>query len=64
LSTLRAFLATSAQGISYHPNVWHHPIIALDVATDFSCVVYESGVDAIDCEIQQFGKTVAVVEEV
>lgn len=30
LSTLRAFLATNAQGISYHPNIWHHPIIALD----------------------------------
>jgi hypothetical protein len=30
LSTLRAFLATHAQGISYHPNIWHHPIIALD----------------------------------
>lgn len=23
-------MATSSQGISYHPNIWHHPLIALD----------------------------------
>ncbi|KAM0746720.1 Allantoicase [Meredithblackwellia eburnea MCA 4105] len=64
LSTLRAFIATHSQGISYHPNVWHHPIIALDETTDFACVVNETGVPEIDCEIEQFGKTVAVVVEV
>ncbi|KAL8280170.1 hypothetical protein RQP46_007500 [Phenoliferia psychrophenolica] len=64
LSTLRAFIATNAQGISYHPNIWHHPIIALDATTDFACVVNETGVGAIDCEIVEFGKTVALVVEV
>ncbi|KAK4057093.1 Allantoicase [Microbotryomycetes sp. JL221] len=64
LSTLRAFVATSQQGISYKPNVWHHPLIALDKATDFACVVYETGVDKIDCEIHEFGHTIAVVENV
>ncbi|KAI5479265.1 allantoicase [Pseudohyphozyma bogoriensis] len=64
LSTLRAFMAAHSQGISYHPNVYHHPIIALDAPTDFACVVNETGVASIDCEIVEFGKTVAVVEEV
>jgi ureidoglycolate lyase len=33
LSTLAAFIATGTQGVSYHPGVWHHPIIALDAET-------------------------------
>lgn len=64
LGTLKVFMATSAQGISYKPGVWHHPLIALDKTTDFACVVNETGVAEVDCEIHQFGRTVAVVEEV
>ncbi|GAA5953842.1 hypothetical protein JCM21900_005489 [Sporobolomyces salmonicolor] len=67
LPTLRAFIATSSQGICYHPNVWHHPLIALGdaPATDFACVVYETGVAEVDCEIRWFEEgTVAVVEAV
>lgn len=64
LATLRAFVATSAQGISYAPNVWHHPLIALEKVTDFACVVHETGVGRVDCEIVEFGGVVAVVEEV
>lgn len=30
LSTLNAFVVSSTQGISYHPGIWHHPIIALE----------------------------------
>ncbi|GAA5912775.1 uncharacterized protein JCM6883_006231 [Sporobolomyces salmoneus] len=52
LSTLRAFTASSSQGITYHANVWHHPLIALGSKTmDFGCVVWETGVGEIDCEI-------------
>ncbi|TIC06751.1 Allantoicase [Wallemia mellicola] len=43
METLRAFTATSNQGITYKPGVWHHPMIALEKATDFGCLVYESG---------------------
>ena len=35
LSTLKAFLATDTQSISYHPGVWHHPLIALNKETGF-----------------------------
>lgn len=43
LSTLRAFEASATQGIAYAPGVWHHPMIALDAPTDFTCMVYEDG---------------------
>jgi ureidoglycolate lyase len=43
LTTLSAFVATGRQGISYHPGIWHHPMIALDAETDFTCLVHEDG---------------------
>lgn len=49
LGTLKAFVAAGAQGISYRPGIWHHPLIALDRTTDFACLVYEDG-SAGDCE--------------
>lgn len=48
--TLRAFLASGRQGITYHPGVWHHPLIAVDHETDFVCVVSEDGT-ADDCVV-------------
>ncbi len=48
LSTLTAFVATGAQGITYRPGVWHHPMVALDRETDFFCLVFEDGT-ATDC---------------
>lgn len=50
LGTLRAFLAGPTQGISYHPGVWHHPMIALDDSTDFTCLVWEDGSEG-DCTV-------------
>jgi len=32
------FRATGSQGICYAPNVWHHPLIALDQVSDFLVV--------------------------
>jgi ureidoglycolate lyase len=48
LSTLAAFIASGPQGISYAPGTWHHPMIALDRAIDFTCLSFEDGTDA-DC---------------
>ncbi len=43
LRTLAAFHSSTTQGISYHPGIWHHPMVALgSEATDFACVVNES----------------------
>lgn len=41
LKTLKAFIATGKQGISYHPGTWHHPLIAINNESDFACIVYE-----------------------
>ncbi len=33
-----AFLARGNQGVNYHRNVWHHPLLALDETSDFLVV--------------------------
>lgn len=53
LATLAAFVAGPAQGITYHPGVWHHPMIALDSEIDFACVLHEDGGEE-DCEIVEY----------
>ncbi|KDQ21283.1 hypothetical protein BOTBODRAFT_25706 [Botryobasidium botryosum FD-172 SS1] len=53
LSTLRAFVASTAQGISYHEGIWHHPLISLESTIDFACVETQIGTpdNLLDCEI-------------
>lgn len=34
----RAFLASGVQGIQYHKNVWHHPLLVLEPTQDFLIV--------------------------
>jgi len=60
LSTIKAFIAVSGQGITYHPGVWHHPLIALDRPTDFACVVYEDDSPA-DCDTRKIVPPIDVV---
>ena len=50
LSTLAAFVLEGARGVSYHPGVWHHPMVALGRASDLACLVWEDG-SAGDCEV-------------
>lgn len=38
LSTLRAFLVTSSQGVSYAPGVWHHPLLTAESTLDYACI--------------------------
>jgi ureidoglycolate lyase len=33
-----AFLARNGQGVNYHRNTWHHPLMALDERSDFLVV--------------------------
>ncbi|KAI6045963.1 galactose-binding domain-like protein [Pisolithus marmoratus] len=52
LSTLRAFIATAAQGIMYNTAVWHQPMSVLERAMDFSCIETQVGDGGkADCEI-------------
>ena len=57
LKSLRVFLASNAQGITYHPGVWHHPLIALDEVTDFTCLVWEDGTPG-DCTVKDLQETI------
>jgi len=43
LKTIKAFVASKNQAISYHPGTWHHPMVALDTETEFTCLVNEDG---------------------
>lgn len=49
LSTLRAFVAEGATAITYHPGIWHHPMVALDRSIDFLNVLATDGTPA-DCD--------------
>ena len=53
--TARAFVVPGHAGITYHPGVWHHPIVALDGETDFVCLVWEDGTDD-DCDEHPFSE--------
>lgn len=48
VSGLRAFLCGPGQGINYRANVWHHPMVALDVPAEFCMLAWEDGT-AQDC---------------
>ena len=60
LSSLRAFMVRPDQAITYHPGVWHHPMVGLDSSTDFVCLTHEDG-SAVDCIIHQIPKEEGVV---
>ncbi|TFK73914.1 Allantoicase-domain-containing protein [Pluteus cervinus] len=52
LQTVRAFSATSAQGIMYNQALWHQPMTVLNKPIDFTCVETQIGDGTIrDCEI-------------
>ncbi|KXN91036.1 putative allantoicase [Leucoagaricus sp. SymC.cos] len=52
LKTIRAFVATTAQGVVYNPAVWHQPMTVLGKALDMACVETQIGDgSSLDCEI-------------
>ncbi|WP_437976255.1 ureidoglycolate lyase [Sorangium sp. So ce295] len=56
LTTLGAFIAHGAQGITYRPGVWHHPMIALDAEADFVCLSWEDGSPG-DCAVVEYAES-------
>jgi ureidoglycolate hydrolase len=58
-ATIKAFVANTAQAISYNAGVWHHPLIVLDGPADFLCMVHEDGT-ARDCEVVDLDDPVTV----
>jgi len=57
LDTLRVFIATRNQGITYKPGVWHHPLVALDEETQFACLVWEDGTSG-DCKVKELKQSI------
>jgi len=52
LETMRAFIATSAQGVVYGTGIWHHPMAVLEKPMDLTCVETQIGDGGkLDCEI-------------
>jgi ureidoglycolate lyase len=62
LSGLRAFVCEAGQGFNYNPNVWHHPIIALDAPAELMMLAHEDG-SARDCEEWIVPEAVTIVGE-
>jgi len=59
LASLKAFIVTGAQGISYKPGVWHYPMTALEQPIDFSCLIWEDG-SASDCHVVNLDEAIAI----
>ncbi|KAJ7747310.1 galactose-binding domain-like protein [Mycena metata] len=52
VATVRAFVASTSQGIMYNTAVWHQPMTVLGKALDFACVETQVGDGGVaDCEI-------------
>lgn len=61
LATLQAFMVEGGRtGITYHPGIWHHPLIVLDRLSDFACLVWENGKMPDDCDVHQLAAPVRV----
>ncbi len=60
LATLAAFVVAGPRAITYAPGVWHHPMVALDVETDFVNLLFQDGT-ARDCDERLYDRVVAQV---
>ena len=60
LETLRAFVATSTQGICYGPGVWHYPLVSLDRTATFAMFMWQASAAAEDCEVRPLDTPVEV----
>lgn len=58
--TLAAFIVEGPRAITYHAGTWHHPMVALDAATDFVNLLFADG-SAGDCEERSFEPPLAIV---
>ena len=61
VSVLKAFICTAGQGVAYKPDVWHHPILALDEPAEFAMIAYEDG-SADDCVEYALAHPVVITE--
>ena len=55
---LQAFISTGWQGVNYDRNVWHHPLLALDMISDF--LVVDRGGDGHNLEESPLAEAIEV----
>lgn len=48
--TIRCFLAQPGQGVNYSRGTWHHPLLALDVPTDFLVIDRGGAAESGNCD--------------
>jgi ureidoglycolate lyase len=46
IDQLQAFVADASQGVTYRPDVWHHPFTALDRPSECFVLRYDDGTDS------------------
>lgn len=57
----RAFVGRAGTGLSYRPNQWHTPILALDQAGDLMMLMAEHG-DERDCVEHRLARPITILE--
>lgn len=55
LAGLKAFIAVPGQGINYHADIWHHPLVVLDAPAQFAMLVWEDG-SREDCVVARLAE--------
>ncbi|MFT5132933.1 MAG: ureidoglycolate lyase [Gammaproteobacteria bacterium] len=48
VNNLFVFHASGRQGVNYHRDIWHHPLLAIDEVTDF--IVIDRGGEGENCD--------------
>ena len=57
---VRAFWATGKQGVNYHQNVWHHPLLVLEPQ---QFVIIDRGGDGHNCDEIELPMSVQIQTE-
>ena len=61
VSQLKAFVCEPGQGVSYKPDTWHHPIVALDDIAELAMLAFEDG-SPDDCVVYPLAHPVLVTD--
>lgn len=59
-SKIKAFIASPEEGISYHPGIWHLPMMVLEKEGSFAMLMWESGTKQ-DCIIHNLNEPIKIL---
>lgn len=58
LTQIKAFLSNGSQGVNYHQNTWHHPLLTLEAPSSF--VVIDRIGQGKNCDVYHFKHTIKI----